>query len=360
MSARRGMWRTLRRAALTPAAPLLVAVAALIGMGIFLLVAPKAAAGGWLAAFLFWSGIPLGGLLLMLIHALTGGRWGYRFAPEFIPSAAALPLMAFLSIPILAALPGFYPWVFGHGGVHADVHRWYLNAPFFIGRTAVAFVGWTALAFVLPRLAGPTQTIIAGLGLIFHGVAVSILGYDWVLSLAPHFTSSSFGATLAFAQLASALAWTAIVARDNGDPAFGDLGGLLLAALLGLTYVNFMALLIVWYGDVPERVNWFVERTHALWIAFAVLAFLLVSVVPIFALFLGRWRRSPRALRPIAVVVLAGLALFDIYLVVPAFDPLALGAAAVAIVAIGALLVAFLAMPWARAPLRQWRMRHGR
>jgi len=360
MSARRTMRRSLRRAALTPAAPLLVGLAALIGMGLFLFAAPKAAAGGWLAAFLFWSGVPLGGLLAILIHAMTGGHWGYRFAPEFITAAAAIPLMALLAVPILALLPTFYPWMFGHGGVHADVHRWYLNAPFFIGRTALAFVGWSALAFLLPRLSGVAATITAGLGLIFYGVTITIVGYDWVLSLSPHFTSSSFGATLAFAQLASALAVTAIVARDDGDAAFADLGGLLLASLLGLVYVNFMALLIVWYGDVPERVSWFVDRTHGTWLAIAVLAFLFGSVIPIFSLFLGRWRRSPRALRIIGVIALAGIALFDAYLVVPAFGPLALGAAALALIAIGALLIAFLAMPWTQAPLRQWRMRHGR
>jgi hypothetical protein len=344
----------------TPAAPLFVAIAGLIGMGVFLLLAPKAAAGGWLAAFLFWSGIPLGSLLALLIHAATGGRWGVRFGAEFVTAAAAIPLMALLSVPILAALPGFYPWVFGHGGAEADVHRWYLNAPFFIGRTALGFVGWSALAWVMPRLTGPAATIAGGLGLIFYGVAVSLIGYDWVLSLQPPFVSSSFGATLAFAQLASALAWTAIVARDDGDPAFADLGGLMLAALLGLTYVNFMALLIVWYGDLPERVHWFVTRTQTPWTALAVAAFLLGSVVPVLSLFLGRWRRSPRALRVIGAVALVGIALFDAVLVAPAFGPLAIAAAAIAAIAIGALLVAFLAMPWAHGPLRHWRMRHGR
>jgi len=360
MSPRRTIRRSLRRAALTPAAPLLVAVAALIGMSVFLLFAPKAAAGGWLTAFLFWSGVPLGGLLALMIHTLTGGRWGLRFAREFIMTAAAIPLMALLAVPMLAALPAFYPWVFGHGGVDADVHRWYLNAPFFIGRTALAFVGWSALAFFLPRLAGGAAVVTASLGLIFYGVAINIVGTDWVLSLAPHFTSSSFGATLAFAQIASALAFTAIVARDDGDAAFADLGGLLLAALLGLVYVNFMALLIVWYGDVPERVQWFITRTQGPWLALAVLAFVFGSILPIFSLFFGRWRRSPRALRIIGVIALVGLALFDAYLVAPAYGPIALAAAVLALIAIGALLVAFLAMPWAQAPVRHWRMRHGR
>jgi hypothetical protein len=216
------------------------------------------------------------------------------------------------------------------------------------------------LAFLLPRLVGTAATIVAALGLVFYGLMIGALSYDWVLSLEPNFVSTSFGATLAFAQFASALAWVAIVAHDDADPAFADIGGLLLAVLLGLTYINFMALLVIWYGDVPGRVFWFVERTHWPWTLIAGLAFICGSVVPIFSLFLGRWRASPRALRIIGTLTLCGIALYDIYLVAPAFNVLALGAAAAALIAIGALFVAFLAMPWARAPLRRWRLIHGR
>ena len=360
MSARRTLRRLWRALTLAPAVPLLVGIAGLIGMGVFLLTAPRAAAGGWLAAFLFWSGIPLGSLLAQLIHALTGGRWGPRFAPEFVTTAAAMPLMALLVVPVLAALPGFYPWVFGHGRVHPDVAAWYLNAPFFIGRTALAFAGWTVLAMLLPRLSGTAATILAGAGLIFHGLMMCVLGYDWALSLQPNFVSTSFGATLAFVQFASALAWTAVVARDDGDPAFADLGGLLLAALLGITYINFMAVLVIWYGDLPDRVFWFVQRTHWPWNLIAGLAFVFGAVAPIFALFLGRWRASPAALRAIGASTLAGILFYYLYLVAPAFNVLALGAAAVATIAIGALFVAFRAMPWVQAPLRRWRLRHGR
>jgi hypothetical protein len=352
--------RGWRRATLTSAAPLAVGIAGLLGMGIFLWLAPRAAAGGWLIAFLFWSGIPLGGLLALLIHALTGGRWGVRFARELVTAAAAIPLMALLVLPILGALPAYYPWVFGHGRVHPDVAAWYLNAPFFVGRTAIAFAGWTALAFMLPRLSGAAATITAGVGLLFYGLMICTLGYDWVLSLEPDFVSTSFGATLAFVQLTSALAWTAITARDDGDPAFADIGGLLLAALLGLTYINYMAVLVIWYGDVPERVLWFVERTQGPWPLIAWLAFVFGAVAPVFSLLLGRWRKNPRALRAIGTVALIGIALYEAYLVAPAFNVLALGAAAVALIAVGALFVAFLGMPWARAPLRRWRLIHGR
>lgn len=360
MTARRTLRRLRRQMTRLPGVPLYVGIAGLIGMGVFLWLAPHAAAGGWLAAFLFVSGVPLGCLLLMMIHGLTGGRWGQRFAPTFVATAAAVPLMALMVVPILAALPGIYPWVYGGGGVHPDVAGWYLNLPFFVARTAIAFCGWSLIAFLLPRLAGAPATIVAGAGLAFHGLMMSLIGYDWVLSLQPGFESTSFGATLCFVQLASALCWAILVTPARAvDATFADLGGLLLATLLGIVYINFMAVLVIWYGNLPERVAWFVTRNHWPWTFIAGFAFILGAVAPILALLLGRLRSDPRALRAIAGVTLCGLALYDAYLVVPVFGVLALAAACVALIAIGGLLIAFVATPWARVPPRQWSSVHG-
>ena len=68
-----------------PAQPL--AAALLVGAA---LLDPKAAAAGWLVGFAFWSQMLVGSLTLMMIHRLTGGRWG-MIAPAIVPAAAALP-----------------------------------------------------------------------------------------------------------------------------------------------------------------------------------------------------------------------------------------------------------------------------
>ena len=41
------------------------------------------------------------------------------------------------------------------------------------------------------------------------------------------------------------------------EPATRDLGGLMLAVILGLIYIDFMAVLVIWYGDLPRKVDWF-------------------------------------------------------------------------------------------------------
>src|SRR5262249_50363391 len=135
--------------------------------------------------------------------------------------------------------------------------------------------------------------------------------------------------------------WAILSASGAADHRVtGDLGGLLLAFLLGITYVDFMAFLVMWYSDLPTRMSWFVERDRFPWSLLAAGAFVLASAAPILALMLARIRNSIRALRAVAVSVLAGLVPYYAYLIVPPFGARALAAAALAIVAIGLLFAA--------------------
>ncbi|RTL79495.1 MAG: hypothetical protein EKK29_20935 [Hyphomicrobiales bacterium] len=315
------------------------ALVAFGGLAAVLVIAPRAAAGGWLLAFVLCGSPVIGSVFALLIHALTGGRWLSAFADIFVATAATTPFLGLLFIPVLVFLPHFYPWVEGANPPPDDVRSLYLNAPFFIIRSVVALSFWSVLGIFLPRLSGGRKMLIAAVGLAAHAFVIGLIGVDWILSLQPEFWSSSFGATLAFTQFAAALAWVAIVSpgeRDTGARA--DIGGLLLATLLGLSYLNFIALLVIWYGNLPDRVFWFVFRERWPWTLVADLAFVLGAVIPIFMLFLQRVRSGRRELRFVGVVTLAGVALYYAYLIAPPFGVLSLGAGLLAAVAIFCLL----------------------
>jgi hypothetical protein len=314
-------------------------IAAAGGMAIVAIFAPRIAAAGWLVAFVLWSQIPLGSLMLMMIHRLTGGRWGEALYPTFARAARLVPLLFLLIVPVFIAIPVLDPWSHRAGNVKPDVLSYYLNTPFFIGRSLIAIAGWSVLAFLVPRAAGRPGQLVAAVGLVFHCVVISAVSVDWVLSLEPPFISSSFGASMAITQLIAALAWAALRARQAADSSItGDVGGLLLAFVLGITYVDFMAFLVMWYSDLPSRLFWFVQRDA--WAPLAAGAFVLGSVVPILALLLARVRNGIGELRAVAISVLAGLALYYTYLIVPPFGARALGSAALALIAIGVLVAA--------------------
>lgn len=315
------------------AAGAIVAGAALLGAAA---INPQTAAAGYLVGFAFWSQVLVGSLSLVMIHRLTGGRWGEIIAPVMDPTSAAVALLLLLAVPLFIAIPVLYPWAQHQGAVKPDVLSYYLNRPFFIGRTVVALVGWTVFAWLLPRAGGWQGTILAAIGLVFHGLVISSIAIDWYLSLAAPFTSSSFGASIAFCCLAAALGWAALLAPvPETEPAIGDVGGLLLAVALGITYIDFMALLVIWYGDLPREVAWFVERDRLPWSVVALAAFILLSVVPILALMLSRVRNGRGPVRVVGGIVLAGLAVYDAYLILPPFGAAALITATLALIAMG-------------------------
>jgi hypothetical protein len=194
--------------------------------------------------------------------------------------------------------------------------------------------------FVLVRSGGPKATFTAALGLLFQALIVSVVGLDWIQSIDPPFFSTSFGASLAVTQLLSALAWAAIVTPTSERmDAVADLGGLLLALVLGLAYLDFMTYLVIWYGDLPHKNEFFLRRETLPWLIVTGSAFALAIIIPTFSLFLKRVRADAFALRIVGVIVLVGVALQYAWLVAPAFGPVSLIAAALAAIVIGALIM---------------------
>ncbi len=300
----------------------------------------KVAATGWLVGFVFWAQILVGALTLVMIHRLTGGRWGEIIAPVIAPTAAAVPLLILLAIPLFVAIPALYPWPAHPPAIKPDVLSLYLNVPSFIVRSVLALVGWAALALALPHWHGRYGEFVAALGLVFHAVVISSVSIDWYLSLEAPFTSSSFGASVAVSALVGALAWAALLMpAAEDDAAVGDVGGLLLACILGITYIDFMAVLVIWYGDLPREEIWFAERDRFPWLAAGVAAFLLVSLLPVLALLLGKVRNARKPLCLVGACVLAGLAIYDAYLIAPVGGAAALATSFLAVVGIGLALL---------------------
>ena len=332
-----------------------LAAATLVGLAFF---APHLAAGGWLLAFTYVAAFPLGSLALLLIHRSTGGRWGEALEPFLRPMALTTPLLMLLVIPVLVASPVLFPWAHGHGdAITYSVRLIYLNIPAYVIRSMVALAALSVLAVILPHLDAASAPLIAGVGLVFYGIAITFMGLDWLLTPEAPFFSTSFGASVAFTQLLSALALTAALARDDLD--LPDLGALLLVATLGITYTDFMAVLVLWYGDVPSKVFWFVERIEEPWRVFAIVAFVMTSLIPIALLMFARMRASRSALRFIGISSLVGLAIYQSWLLAPAFGAAAVGSALLALITMATFIAAAITGGWVQRLLHRWSIAHG-
>lgn len=315
-------------------------LAALLVLVITLTLTPtRAFAAGWLGAFVFLSMIPIGSLALLLIHGITGGRWGEDFSPVLEPAARTMPLLLLAFLPIILLRPDLYPWP-AHE-VPADVARDYLNPLFFAFRTVVALIIWSVMVWY--RLW--TNQLWAGLALVVHGLLITFVPPDWVLTLRPISTSAGFGLGFGIEQMFAALGFVALLAPQGDDPRAGrDLAGIIVTTLLGTVYFDFMAFLIIWYGNVPEKVDWYVARTYGAWPAVAFASFVLAAAIPFLAVLSPSVRAKPAPMRVLGGLVLAGIALHVAWLTMPIFGygpaiPAILSGLVLALLAVAALPV---------------------
>ncbi len=283
---------------------------------------------GWLLAWTIASAVPVGALVLLLIHRITGGRWGEALGPVLRPAALGLPLAALAFLPVMLGLGSIYPWAAsGAAAAKPDVARYYLNPPLFDLRAAVTLVGWSGLALLAAT--GRASRLGSGLGLAFFGLTISLVAVDWILSLEPHFVSSAFAAGIALENMLAALALAAVVSPGRlAERDAADLAAMMLATLSGVVYIALMAFVVAWYGDLPAKAAWYLRRSEGPWPAVILTSLLAGAVLPFGLMLLGAVRRSRAALRPVGLLVLLGVALHRAWLILPVFADA--GAAALA------------------------------
>ena len=271
---------------------------------------PAAFPHAWLAALTFWIGWPLGSLALLLIHALTGGRWGDAIRPQLAAGAATLPLLLPALLPLLLVLPALYPWM--HRDLAAGLaNRFYLNEPFFYGRGVIYLVVWFGIGGLVMRALAqpdpdPMLSRIAPPCLILLALTVTFAAYDYTLSMEPRFSSSVWGMLVGAEGVLLALSVAVLGATLAGaDGATKDLGTLTLGLLVFWAYLDFMQILIIWQSDLVHEADWYVRRITRGWGAVAAIIAIVHFVLPFFALLWPQVRRSRRALGALAALLIA-------------------------------------------------------
>lgn len=293
---------------------------------------PDAALSAWLAAAVFWSGVPVGALGFALMMHLVGGTWKTDLEAAAETHAALMPLAAWTFLPVIFGIGLIYPWA---GAPEAGFKAVYLTIWFFILRTAVFFAAMITVAALLRRRQG--QTALACAGLVLLVVLDSLAAVDWLMSREPSFHASGFGLYVLSIQMTTG--FCVLVAPWNSRGVARSVaavrGGLLLTLLLMDVYFAFMQYIIIWSGNLPHEAAWYLRRMAAPWPVVAWIA-AGCTLVPLFLLLFTPIRRDAACVGWIAVAVLLGKALEIAWLALPA-PPLGLPFTAVGIVGIGLL-----------------------
>ncbi len=284
-------------------------------------------ARAWLAAYLLAASWPLGSLALILIHSLTGGRWGDALRPALLLGLCAMPAVLLGPLPLLPWLSELYPWLHGQ-----DFYR---NGSFFAVRGVLYLVTWFGLAAAVAVGRGP---LVAAPGLFLLAVTFTFAAVDATLTLDPHFVSSIYGMVAGSGAVMLALAVAVLIAAPGLVPAMRQDAGKLLLSIVSLwTYLDFMQVLIVWQSDLAHDAPWYLQRSTGLWGGIGAAVVLIQSVLPIGLLIVPRLRRSARGLRFVCALLLLSAVLRAWWTAVPPLSPslwdlvcvLALGAATI-------------------------------
>ena len=319
-----------------------VGVAGLAAMGAAVVLDAPQFFQSYLVALIFWSGIALGCLALLMVHHLSGGAWGLVIRRILEAAARTLPLLGLFFVPLFFGLPHVYEWA-RPDVVAKDpilLHKApFLNVPFWVARTVGYFVIWSLMAFLLTRWSAEQDAgrsgddvrfrRLSGPGLVVYGLTVSLASVDWMMSVDPHWFSTIYGFVMVGGQGLTALAFVvlALFGLMRSEPMrsrvqqkhLHDLGKLMFAFVMLYAYFTFSQFLITWSANLPEEIPWYIRRLSNGW-----QGLMLVLVVGHFALPFGMLlsadvKQNMRRLAPIAALLFVMRIVDVIFQVAPQF-----------------------------------------
>ncbi len=240
----------------------------------------------YVAAFFFFM-IALGTLAFYAIQRAAQAGWSPVLFRVMEGITAYLLPGGIIVIAILA-MSGFHmnhlfiwmdPEVVAHDKLIAGKVG-FLNVPFFLGRAVFFLAGWTAYRFISRKfsLAQDAATdnsnhvknfrLSAGF-LVFFIVTESIMSWDWIMSIDPHWFSTLFGWYVFASMFVSgitAIALITIYLKSKGllefvnDSHIHDLGKFMFGVSVFWTYLWFSQFMLIWYSNIPEEVTYFITR----------------------------------------------------------------------------------------------------
>jgi ABC-type transport system involved in multi-copper enzyme maturation permease subunit len=289
---------------------------------------------GYLVGYLFWLSISLGGLALLMLQHLTSGAWGLIARRINEAAAGVLPLLLLFFVPIYLNLGTLYPWARPEAAEDHLLQKkvWWLNVEGFSLRVLIYFLLWFLLWFLLQRASnqlergGNSVTLvqrmrtISGPGVLLFALAVTGAAIDFMMSTDPHWYSSLYGLYFLITCAIGGMAFIILTAgtlvkhapydhvfilHRRHDNRFHDWGKLLLAFVMVWAYFTASQLIIIWSGNLPEEITWYLHRVEGGWKYYSIAIGLLHFGLP-FLLLLSRARKLfENRLMRVALLVLA-------------------------------------------------------
>jgi hypothetical protein len=296
----------------------------------------------YLFAFIYWGGFAIGGLGVLLMGHTVGGRWCATSRRFLEAQMRTLWVVVIFTAILLLGLNYLYPWM--HPATLPDIadqnvlkhKQGYLNWPFFLVRVVIYFVIWwfwgmrvRSMADRQDETGDPTlrerMRRFSAPGVLVFTMTATFAYIDWILSADAQFFSTVYGAMILIGDVLQCFALTilAMILASRGDRFGGrvnaiilhDLGNLMFAFTIFWTYLTASQLIIVWPGNLPQELVWYLNRVHGFWKYFALVIALSMFAIPFLALLSQARKRNPRRLMKVCIWLLIAR-IIDIYWIV--------------------------------------------
>ncbi|HUH13433.1 MAG TPA: hypothetical protein VMK65_10000 [Longimicrobiales bacterium] len=319
----------------------------------------------WLFNWLFFTTVAQGAVMFAAATVITKAVWARPIRRISLSFVAFLPVAFLLYLPLAFVGESLFPWT--DHMYHEGMEVW-LNTPFVAARNIVLLGALFGLSVYFAYLAlrpdaglyrdemperlrglygrlsqgwrGQEQeefeawrklNIVAPiLGLVW-AVAISMVAWDYVMSLEAGWFSTMIGPYVFMGGFLGGVAATAILAVTYRShfaldgviepPHLHDLGKLTFAFCVFWAYLFWSQYIVIWYGMLPWEQTWMVHRFTQPFVGLSVLVLFLIFVAPFASLLGVRAKKNPHFLATVASVVLFGLWLERYMLVYPALYP---------------------------------------
>lgn len=291
-----------------------------------------------LVAGFYVLSVALGGMLFIAVQQLSGAAWSVGMRRVAEAMTCALPVAALMMILLFFGRGALFAWAAAAPAAEraAGLGTRYFAVPF-VALRSVLFLGlWTLFAWLMRRTSEREDVSAdpihhrrmlrySAIFVVLFALSFSLASVDWLLALDPRWMSTIY-AVYAFAGLlvhgVAAVTLVVVLLHERGylvDAVnanhLHDLGKLLLALTTFWAYIWLCQYLLIWYGNLPDEVTYYVVRTGPRWVVLFFGNLVVNWLIPFGVLLPRAAKRSPRVLKWIAVLILIGRWL-DVYLLV--------------------------------------------
>ena len=342
-------------------ANMLIGAMIVVGLGAFVVRLgqnPQQAWISYITNWLYFTSIAIGGVLFAVATWIVKAKWNWSVRRVSQSFAAFLPISFVLLLPMLFLGETYFPWIalMETDPIVAAKDAW-LNTPFLVTRNLVlvGILFGMALYFVYHAVRpdmGLTQaaaggdsgrsawrerlmqgwggqeqeevasyrrmTTLAPAFVLFYALTMTVLAYDWVMSLEPHWFSTMMGPWFFMGAFWGGIAATALwslylrtkdeaLRNHIGLQQRWDLGKLSFAFCVFWTYLFFSQYIVIWYGKLPWEQAWIIRRSGEAWGGYSATVVVLCFVVPFAGLIGRKPKMKPALLAFFTTVILTGL-----------------------------------------------------